>query len=334
MLIGPVKIKHSFTLAALAGYSDLPMRRIARRFGAAYALSAVVLDRSVTHPGEWQERLLRVEPDDHPVGAQLMGDDPDDFVRAAELMAEAGYDVIDLNFACPANRILNRCHGGALLGRPARALEIIRRVAEHLGERSPLTVKLRRGFDDSPSSEREFFTILDGTFDYGAAAVTVHPRSVEQRFRGRSDWGLLTRVKKHVGARVVIGSGDLFTAADCLRMIAETGVDGVALARGAMGNPWIFRDCLALARGEPWPTPPSLAEQRQVMADHFTEAVRYYGRESAGRAMRKHAMKYSKLHPHPRAMRVDFVDVKTTEQYEAAFARWYGDGAFLDGALP
>lgn len=323
MRIGPLEILHPFTLAALAGYSDLPMRRMARGFGAAYALSAVVLDRSVMHAGEWQERLLHVEPDDHPVGAQLMGDSPDDFVRAAELMAEAGYDVIDLNFACPASRILNRCHGGALLARPDLALEIIRRVAEHLGSRKPLTVKLRRGFDDSPAGERDFLAILDGAFDHGAAAVTIHPRTVVQRFSGRSDWALLARVKQRVGHRVVIGSGDLYTAAHCRRMISETGVDGVALARGAMGNPWLFRDCLALASGKPLPPPPSLAEQRQVVADHFAEAVRYYGYESAGRAMRKHVLKYSKLHPHPRAMRVDFVDVKTTEQYEAAFGRWY-----------
>jgi tRNA-dihydrouridine synthase B len=264
--IGHVEIKHPFTLAALAGYSNLTMRRVARSYGASYALNGAVLDRSVTHAGEWQTRLLTVEPDDHPVGAQLMGDDPEKLAQAACLIAEAGYDVIDLNFGCSAPRIMRRGHAGFLLAHPESVLRIIERVVKEVGGRRPVTVKLRRGYDDSPTSERHFFTILEGAMRLGVAAFTLHPRTVVQHFRGRSDWKFLARVKQHVGDRTVLGSGDLRTAEDVRRMLGETGVDGVALARGAMRKPWIFRDCLALAAGRPAPAPPSLDEQEQIIA--------------------------------------------------------------------
>ena len=290
--IGHIEIRHPFTLAALAGYSDLPMRRIARRCGAAYALHGAMLDRSVTYPGQWQKRLLTVEPDDHPVGAQLMGDDPEGLAQAARLMSEAGYDVIDLNFGCSAPRILNRGHAGALLAHPELLLRIVERVVKEVGDRRPVTVKLRRAYDDSPASERSFLAILDGALRLGVAAVTLHPRTVVQRFRGRSDWRFLARVKKHVGGRTVLGSGDLRTVEDVRRMLDQTGVDGVALARGAMGKPWFFRDCLALAAGGPVPAPPTLDELRQIMAQHYAESVRCYGEEAAGRMRYKHLVKY------------------------------------------
>ena len=295
--IGHIEIKHPFTLAAMAGYSNLPMRRIARRFGAAYALNGAMLDRSVTYPGRWQKQLLTVEPDDHPVGAQLMGDDPEELARAARLMSEAGYDVIDLNFGCPAPRIVNRGHGGLLLANPELLLRIVERVVQEVGDRRPVTVKLRRGYDDSPASERSFFAILDGALQLGVAAVTLHPRTVVQKFRGRSDWSFLARVKRHVGSRTVLGSGDLRTAEDVRRMLDETGVDGVALARGSIGKPWCFRDCLALAAGGTLPAPPTVDEVQQIMTEHYAEFVRCYGEEVAVWKSYKHLLTYGCGHP-------------------------------------
>ncbi len=322
--IGQVGIAHPFVQAALSGYSDLPMRRIARRYGASYTLNEVVLDKSVLTKGKGQKRILRpVEADDHPVGGQLMGANPDDFAPAARLLADAGYDVIDINFGCPVKKVLGRCRGGFLLSEPATALDIVGRVIDAVGADKPVTVKMRRGLDDSPESERNFFTILDGAFERGAAGVTVHGRTVKQRYIGPSNWDFLARVKRHAGDRLVFGSGDLFSAQACLDMMAETGVDGVTIARGAIGNPWIFGECLALVAGAPLPDPPSIAEQGAAIAAHFEEAVRVLGAESAGRNMRKFGIKYSELHPCAQQVRDAFIAVKTPDDFAGVLARWY-----------
>ena len=322
--IGPVRIAHPFTQAALSGFSDLPMRRIARRLGASYALTPVVLDRSVRHDGDWQRQFLRVPPDDHPVGAQLMGDDPGGIAEAARRLADAGYDVIDLNFACPAARILRRRHGGHLLCAPDLALEIVDAVLAAVAGRCPVTVKLRRGLDDTAESRKAFFDLLDGACARGVAGVTLHPRTVEQRYAGRADWNFLAEVRRRLEGLPLLGSGDLFAGRDALRLIAETGVDGVAFARGAIGNPWIFAEARALAAGNAPPGPPSLAEQRAVINRHFAETVACCGPERAGWLMRRHLLKYCKLHPRPRAVRAAVVAVRTTAEYLAVFERWYG----------
>ena len=221
----------------MAGYSDLSMRRIARRFGAPYALSEVVLDKLVTGRGRNRRRILHVEPDDHPVGGQLMGKVPVQFAHAAADMVEAGYDVIDINFGCPVRKVLGRSRGGFHLSQPDVALDIVREVHDTVAGRCPVTVKLRRGIDNKPGAERDFFTILDGAFEIGVAAATVHGRTVRQRYVGPADWNFLARVKQHVGDRLILGSGDLFSAEACLRMIEQTGVDGVTIARGCIRQP-------------------------------------------------------------------------------------------------
>jgi tRNA-dihydrouridine synthase B len=321
--IGSLQLDVPFIQAALSGYSDLPMRRLARRFGAPYTLNEVVLDKLVTQKGKTRTRILRVEPDDHPVGGQLMGADPDVFAPAAADMVEAGYDAIDINFGCPVKKVLGRCRGGFLLSQPQTALEIVRRVVEAVAGRRPITVKMRRAMDDQPESERSFFSILDGAFEAGIAAVTVHGRTVRQRYVGPSDWGFLRRVKRHLGDRVMLGSGDLFSAERCLRMMAETGVDGVAIARGCIGNPWIFAECRALYEGQPLPPPPSVPEQGRTIADHFAEIVRVYGEAHGCKLMRKFAIKYAAYHPRERDVRDAFVSVKTAADFRTALDRWY-----------
>ncbi len=226
--IGPLQIGFPVAQAALSGYSDLAMRRVARLHGAVYTLNEVVLDKLVITRGKKQRAITHLAEDDHPVGGQLMGAQPESFALAADAMVEAGYDVIDINFGCPVRKVLGRCRGGFLLSQPTTALEIIRRVHDAVGGRRPVTVKMRRGMDDSPDSERNFFTILDGALELGAAGVTIHGRTVKQRYIGRSQWEFLKRVKEHAGGRVVLGSGDLFVAEDVLRMMNETGVDGAS----------------------------------------------------------------------------------------------------------
>src|SRR5712671_1179725 len=268
--IGPLQIKLPAIAAALSGFSDRPMRIVARRYGAEFAMAEVVLDELVLLNGKLRARIFKIGEDDHPIGGQLMGSRPEQFGEAAGELVNAGYDSIDINFGCPVKKVLGRCRGGFLLSDPRGALDIVRSVINAVDGRRPVTLKMRRGFDDSAESERNFFTILDGAFELGVAAITVHGRTVKQRYIGPSNWEFLKRVKRHVGSRTILGSGDLFTADAVLRMMTETGVDGVTVARGAIGNPFIFRECRALMEGQAI-APPSVAEQREAMDLHLAE---------------------------------------------------------------
>jgi nifR3 family TIM-barrel protein len=301
------------------------MRVLARRHGASYALGEVLLDRFVTEVGTNRRNLARlaVADDEHPVGGQLMGANPDDFAPATRRLVAAGYDVIDINFGCPVKKVLGRCRGGYLLGVPDTALEIVQRVRDAAPPHVPVTLKMRRGLDDAPESEDRFWTIFDGAFTRGVAAVTVHGRTVRQRYVGPADWTFLARVKRHAGTRTVIGSGDLFSAAACVAMLRETGVDGVSVARGAIGNPWIFAQARALLDGSPPPPPPTILEQRAVLRDHWRLAADLHGVDLAGRGMRKFAIKYARLHPERLAVRDAFVAVKTDADWHAVLDRFY-----------
>jgi tRNA-dihydrouridine synthase B len=310
--------------AALSGFSDRPMRMVARRFGAAFAMAEVVLDEHVVLQGKLRTRFLEIGKDDHPIGGQLMGSRPEQFAEAAHELVEAGYDLIDLNFGCPVKKVLGRGRGGFLLSEPATALSIVRAVVESVGGRRPVTLKMRRGFDDSAESEQSFFTILDGAFALGAAAVTVHARTVKQRYIGPSNWNFLTRVKRHAGARTILGSGDLFAAPLVRRMIDETGVDGVTVARGAIGNPFIFRECGALLNGKAL-SPPSVAEQREAIEFHFAEALKLCNAEDAGSTFRKFGISYANLHPVREEVRKAFIQAKTTKEIRNVLDYWYDD---------
>ncbi len=321
--IGPLQLDVPVVQAALSGYSDAPMRRIARQLGAPYCLHEVVLDKLVVQPGKLQRQILRLHPDDHPVGGQLMGAEPAQFADAARKMAEAGFDVIDLNFGCPVRKVLGRCRGGYLLSDPPTAREIITRVREAVPAAIPVTLKMRRGMDDSSASERNFFGIFDFAVERGLAAITVHGRTVEQKYVGPSRWEFLERVRRHAPQVALLGSGDLFTAGDVVRMLEQTGVDGVTVARGCIGNPWIFAECRALLRGEPLPEPPSVAEQGRVIRAHFALAVQEYGASTATRAMRKFGIKYSELHPAGVAVRDAFIRTRCENDWLDVLAEWY-----------
>jgi tRNA-dihydrouridine synthase B len=301
--------------AALSGYSDLPMRRVARAHGCPYALHEVVLDEHVLLKGKGSARILHVPDDDHPVGGQLMGSRPELFGDAARRMIEAGYDVLDINFGCPVRKVLGRCRGGYLLQEPHTALEIVERVLDAAAGDVPVTIKMRRGYDDEPQSEEDFFAILEGAFQRGIVAATIHGRSVLQKYVGPSDWSFLSRVKQRFPDRTILGSGDLFSADDALRMLLETGVDGVSLARGCIGNPFLFREIAALLRGDS-EDPPSLREQHDALRLHWQESVLMYGAERAVRKTRRHAIQYAALHPEPVQARDAFAKAKTPAQFE------------------
>src|SRR6185436_15850855 len=202
--IGPLSFELPAVQAALSGYSDRAMRVVARRWGAELTMSEVVLDQLVLLRGKLRDRMLEIGDDDHPIGGQLMGAEPDQFGRAAAEVVAHGYDLVDINFGCPVKKVLGRCRGGFLLTTPFVALDIVKSVLDRVGGRCPVTVKMRRGFDDSAESERNFFEILDGAFDLGVASVTVHGRTVQQRYIGPSNRAFLTKAKKHAGSRTIL----------------------------------------------------------------------------------------------------------------------------------
>ncbi len=324
--IGALTLDFPVVQAALSGYSDTAMRLIARRLGAPYTLCEVLLDqfilqvrkRSRTH------HIMHVADEEHPVAGQLMGADPSQFGPAAQRLVEQGFDVIDINFGCPVKKVLGRCRGGFHLSQPAVALEIVERVRAAVPAHIPVTLKMRRGIDDSLESRDNFFAIFDQAYELGVAAITVHGRTVKQRYVGPSRWEFLRELKEYAGKRVVLGSGDLFDAQACLDMLEYTGVDGVTVARGAIGNPWVFQQARALAAGLPLPAPPTLFEQRDVIAEHYRLAEELYGPERCLPNMRKFGIKYSRLHPLGKLVREDFCQVKEPGSWRAVLAKWYG----------
>ena len=327
--LGHVEIDFPVVQAALSGYSDWPMRVLARRHGAPYTVHEVMLERFVREVGnsEKTRHHLMVTDEEHPVGAQLMGSEPDDFPPAALRLVEAGFDVIDINFGCPVKSAMGGCRGGYHLGQPEVALAIVQRVRDTVPVHIPVTVKMRRGIDDSAESRDRFFEILEGVFRIGVAAVTVHGRTVEQKYIGPSNWNFLRDVKQHVGSSIILGSGDLFSPLDCLRMIAETGVDGVTVARGAIANPWIFSQCRALARGEELPPPPTVHEQREMILEHLALAQQAYGPTRGFSQLRKFSIKYAKSHPNYEEVRNAFARCKTVEQWHQCLNQHYTQNA-------
>jgi len=323
--IGHLRLDFPVVQAALSGYSDMPMRVIARRMGASYTLCEVMLDKFIVElkPRRRNRHFLMVADEEHPTAGQLMGAAPTDFAPAALRLVEHGFDVIDINFGCPVKKVLGRCRGGYHLSQPEVALEIVKRVRDAVPAEVPVTLKMRRGIDDTAESREKFFTIFDGAYALGVAAITVHGRTVHQRYNGPSRWEFLREVKAHAGDRVVLGSGDLFTAQACLDMMSYTGVDGVTVARGAIGNPWIFAQARALAAGLPLPEPPTLYEQRDVIREHYRLAEEVYDPERCLPDMRKFAIKYSQLHPQHEEVRADFCAVKHAGGWRDVLEKWY-----------
>lgn len=335
--IGGVQIGFPVVQAALSGYSDGPMRIVARRLGAPYTLAEVMIDRFVLKLKSRQRTRhhLHIADEEHPVGGQLMGADPLEFGPAAQKLAAAGFDVIDINFGCPVKSAVGGCRGGYHLTQPGVALEIVARVREAVPARIPVTVKMRRGIDDSSDSRSNFFEILDGAFARGAAAITVHGRTVAQKYVGPSNWDFLREVKQHAGLRTILGSGDLFTAEACLEMLRVTGVDGVTVARGAIGNPWIFQQARALAAGRPVPCP-DLAEQRRILEMQYGLCLEIGDASRALSTMRMFGIQFARIHPRHAEVRNAFAVARSREDWQGVLDAWYGsapDGRLTDQDL-
>ena len=336
MLVRPLKIgKLTIGLpllqAPLSGYSDLPMRRLAREFGASFTVCEVFLDQFVLNVSKKNKSrfYLAVDKEDKPTGAQLMGSSSEELVLAALKLLEYGFDLIDLNFACPVKKVVGRSRGGYLLSNPLHAIEIARRVREAIIPEIPVTVKLRKGFDDTVESRKKFFELLSGLLDVGIDAITVHGRTVLQRYQGNADWDFLRDVKEFVSVKKnrpevsVIGCGDLFSAETVIERMRESNVDGVALARGIIGNPWLFTQTRAVMEERPVPAPPTLQEQKDTIIKHFQAVLHLYGESKAPTIMRKFGIAYSRLHPDSENVRIAFVLCKTPEQWFDVLNKYY-----------
>jgi len=327
LTIGNYKLDAPMVQAALSGYSDLAMRKLAREYGCPYTINEVVLDKMVAEGGKKMRRMLATDEDERPVAGQLMGSEPDQFAAAADTLVNMGYNVIDVNFGCPVKKVLGRCRGGFLLSDPSTARDILTAVRDAVNGRTPLTLKMRRGMDDSDESERNFFEILETAYELGYCSITVHGRTVQQRYVGPSRWAFLTRLKRHIGDRQLLGSGDLFSATDCKRMMDETGVDGVSIARGAIGNPFIFNELRSLLTTGELPPPATLTEQRRAITRHFELICDLWGPERGSVIFRKFGVRYAELHPLYEQVKMAYVAVRTPAALQALLAEWYDEKA-------
>jgi len=322
MRIGNVEILCPFIQAGLAGYSDRAMRIVARRRGCPYAVTEALLDTVMLNGGLGLKRALDMSEEDHPVAGQIIGSEAHQMARAAVILSKAGYDVIDLNFACPVRKIRNRARGGHMLADAVRAIDVMRAVRDALPPSVPMTVKLRRAFDDSPASQEAFDAIIEEAWRCGCAAVCVHPRTVRQEYSGRSDWSFLQALRRRYPGKTIIGSGDVLTAADAVAMLRTTGVDAVAIARGAIGNPWIFNHARRLLAGADM-APPTVHEQREALVEHFRLAMEIHGEQIAARRMRKIGIRYARLHPAGAEVKNAFIAVTSLRTWLAVLDRWY-----------
>ncbi|HUS93290.1 MAG TPA: tRNA-dihydrouridine synthase family protein [Phycisphaerae bacterium] len=327
--LGGLEIGSPVVLAPLAGYSDLAYRLICRRLGAGYCATEMMLDRMVLVPGKLRRRLVQIGDEDHPVAGQIVGNDPGTMAAAARVLCEMGFDVIDLNFACPVRKALARRRGGFLMSQPDVAVAITRAVVAACDR--PVTLKLRQKFRRADDNDA-FWRIAEGAFDAGAAAVCLHARSVEQKYLGPADWAFLAEAKRHFHDRTIIGSGDILKPADALAMLEQTGVEAVTVARGCLGNPWFFRQAGDVAAGRE-PYRPTLAEQREVLLGHFAHACELYGERRGANHMRKFGIKYARLHPRSKDIRLAFTEVKTARQWHAVLQEHYAEGQAEGPAL-
>lgn len=267
---------------------------------------------------------------DHPIAGQLMGSHPKEIAEASQILVAFGYDVVDINLACPVKKIRKRSRGGHLLQVPDEAIDILKAVRQAVPDQVPCTVKLRRGSDDSATAEANFFKIFEAALDLGYAAATVHGRTVTQKYNGPSKWSFLRDLVAKYGPMehfAIFGSGDIWQASDIFDMINQTGVQAVSVARGCIGNPWIFTQAQALVRGETQAAqqPPTLDQQRRVLLDHFELSVALHGERTAGMMMRKFGIKFSRHHPDPESVAKAFITVKTLEQWQLVLEEYYGN---------
>jgi len=319
--LGSLTLDVPFFQASLSGYSDYAMRALARRFGCPFTMADMMLDKSAANPRVLRKACFRPGADEHPIGAQIIGRVPAMMVAAARDLVAAGYDLIDLNFACPTPKVLHRGRGGALLDDPDTVIDIFNAVRDAVA--CPVLMKLRIGVDHKPQSLDYFWEIVTRSIEQGVDALVIHGRTVSERYRGKADWDLPAAVKSRFPHATIIGSGDIFNPAATVELMKKTALDGFTVARGAVGNPWIFRDLRCAWENRPIPPPPDLAEQRLVMLEHFGLNQQSYPEKDAVRRFRKFIVGYARRHPERKAAQMSLMKAKTRAEVEAGIDAWY-----------
>ncbi len=306
--IGNVELDSPVALAPMAGVTDLPFRILCREQGCGLMCTEMVSAKALLYKNRNTKPLLETKPEERPVAVQLFGSDPEIMSEMALMLEEGPYDIIDVNMGCPVPKIVNNGEGSALMKNPKLAGEILSAMTRKL--KKPVTVKFRKGFNDESVNAVEFAKMAEQS---GAAAVAVHGRTREQFYSGKADWDIIRQVKEAVSIPV-IGNGDIFTPQDAGRMMEETGCDGVMVARGAKGNPWIFsRIDHYLKTGEVLPKQ-GPEEVKQMILRHAELLVAFKGEYTAMREMRKHVSWYTAGYPHSAALRNEINLVETMEE--------------------
>ena len=303
--IGNTILENNVILAPMAGVTDLPFRLLCREQGAGCVVTEMVSAKAILYNNRNTKELMQIHPQERPAAIQLFGSDPDIMAQIAARIEDGPYDFIDVTMGCPVPKVVNNGEGSALMKNPKQAEKVLSAMVKAV--KKPVTVKFRKGFNDTSVNAVEFAKMAEGS---GVAAVAVHGRTREQYYSGKADWDIIRQVKEAVKIPV-IGNGDIFTPQDAGRMMEETGCDGIMVARGAKGNPWIFRRINHyLDTGEILPGP-SIEEIQAMILRHGHMLAAYKGEQTAMREMRGHVAWYTKGMPHSAALRNEINQVET-----------------------
>ena len=303
--IGNTILENNVILAPMAGVTDLPFRLLCREQGAGCVVTEMISAKAILYNNRNTKELMQIHPQERPAAIQLFGSDPDIMAQIAARIEDGPYDFIDVNMGCPVPKVVNNGEGSALMKNPKQAEKVLSAMVKAV--KKPVTVKFRKGFNDTSVNAVEFAKMAEGS---GVAAVAVHGRTREQYYSGKAEWDIIRQVKEAVKIPV-IGNGDIFTPQDAGRMMEETGCDGIMVARGAKGNPWIFRRINHyLDTGEILPGP-SIEEIQAMILRHGHMLAAYKGEQTAMREMRGHVAWYTKGMPHSAALRNEINQVET-----------------------
>lgn len=310
MKIGNVELKNNIVLGPMAGVTDLPFRRLCMAQQAGLSCMEMVSAKAIYYNNKNTINMLQIAGDEHPVSLQFFGDDPEIMSSMAKRIADEGvaYDILDINMGCPMPKIVNNGEGSALMKNPLLAGKIVEAIVKAIDR--PVTVKMRAGFDAEHINAPELAKIVESA---GASAVTVHGRTREQYYEGKADWSVIAKVKDAVSIPV-IGNGDVICANDAVRMIKETGCDGVMVARGARGNPWIFSQIQKELETKIPQERPGVEEVADMILTHARMEIDFKGEHTAMREMRKHGTWYTAGYPHSAPFRKLISTVETYDQ--------------------
>ena len=302
-------IPYPLALGPMAGVTDLPFRLLCREQGAGLFYTEMVSAKALYYHNKNTDLLMRTSPGEHPVGIQLFGSDPE-IIADEALKIEDRFDFIDLNFGCPVPKIVKNGEGSFLLSQQKTAREIFRKLKKTVHK--PVSVKIRLSFTGDPE---EGLKTAEIAAEEGIDLLVVHGRTRDQYYSGRADWKAIRRIREAVDIPV-IGNGDVFSAQDALRMLDETGADGVMVARGAQGNPWLFREIRAAIDGKPVPARPSYDEITDMILRHARMLIEEKGEKTGVLEMRKHAAWYLSGQPNASKMRGRINEIEDLKMLE------------------